>query len=282
MSDQQQTGVITSLEEVFLSREFGRAPSRGISSIRLAHDVAAPPQLEQLFLADEFGHPEAVTAATAAVATAPPALVALPGRGGTERDSTRYRAIAAVSGVAAAALVVVGIASGTGQPARHPTVSAQGPGSKPTGPTGGLPQGTTSQPGSSGAGGGSPVAAIGGSGRGAPIAQLVSATSPSSRQVIVEVPAGTTVEVVTTTTTPPPPATGPGGTPPPPAPGGGSILTPLLVVVGNTVSTVGATVTATSDDLGSALPLASPLTGLLGNLGATVTSLGRSVVGTAT
>ena len=40
------------------------------------------------------------------------------------RDNTRYRAIAAVSGIAAAALVVAGVASGGG-PSRRPTVSAQ-------------------------------------------------------------------------------------------------------------------------------------------------------------
>ncbi len=93
------------------------------------------------------------------------------------------------------------------------------------------------------------------------MAQLASATTPSGPQVIVEVPPGTTVEVVPTQTAPPPsagsggtPPPGSGGTPPPATSGGGSILTPVLVVVGNTVSTVGATVTATSDGLGTALP----------------------------
>jgi hypothetical protein len=282
MSDQQETGVITSLEEVFLSREFGRAPSRPMSFRSGTQEVAPPPQLEQLFLADEFGQPERVAAATAAT-LAPPALVALPGRAATERDRTRYRAIAAVSGVAAAALVVVGITSGTGQPARQPTVSAQGPGSSssPSGPTGGTPPGTTTPPGSSGAGAGAPLAATAGSGSGATVASLVSATSPSGPQVIVEVPPGTTVEVAPVSPAPPPPA-GSGGTPPSPPSGGSSILTPVLVVVGNTVSAVGTTVTAASDGLGNALPFASPLTGLVGNLGDTVTSLGRSVAGTAT
>ena len=67
MSDQQETGAVTSLEEVFLSREFGRSPSRGISSIGQAHEVAEPPELEQVFLSEEFGHPEAITAATPGV-----------------------------------------------------------------------------------------------------------------------------------------------------------------------------------------------------------------------
>jgi hypothetical protein len=281
MSDQKEAGAVTSLEEVFLSREFGRLPSRGISSVRFTDEVAEPPQLEQVFLSREFGHPEAVTATTPALVAPVPALAVLPGR--AERDNTRYRAIAAVSGVAAAALVVVGIAAGTGQPTKQPTVSAQGPhGSNPIG-GGGSPQGTTPTPGSPGV---TPAAAAGsGSGSGTPVAQLTSATTPTSPEVVVEVPAGTTVEVVST-----PPAqaaptgtgSGSGGPPPPPVSGGGSVLTPLLVVVGNTVSTVGATVTATSTDLGHALPVASSVTGLLGGLGATVVSLGRSVVGTAT
>jgi hypothetical protein len=282
MSDQKEAGAVTSLEEVFLSREFGRLPSRGISSVRFTDEVAEPPQLEQVFLSREFGHPEAVTATTPALVAPVPALAVLPGR--AERDNTRYRAIAAVSGVAAAALVVVGIAAGTGQPTKQPTVSAQGPhGSNPIG-GGGSPQGTTPTPGSPGV---TPTAAAGGSGSGSgtPVAQLTSATTPTSPEVVVEVPAGTTVEVVST-----PPAqaaptgtgSGSGGPPPPPVSGGGSVLTPLLVVVGNTVSTVGATVTATSTDLGHALPVASSVTGLLGGLGATVVSLGRSVVGTAT
>jgi hypothetical protein len=276
MSDQQRTGAVTSLEEVFLSREFGRLPSRGISSTGGSQqELGNPPQLEQVFLAREFGHPEAVTVTRPVLVASSPALAALPGR--AERDSTRYRAIAAVSGVAAAALVVVGIAAGTGPPAKHPTLSAQGPhGSSPAGPTGGSPKGNTTQPGPSAVGPGATAA----SGSGASVAQLTSATTPAGPQVVVEVPPGEPVDVVTSS--PPPPSTGSGGTPPPATSGGGSILTPVLVVVGDTVSTVGSTVTATSADLGHALPAASPLTGLLGNVGATVVSLGRSVAGTAT
>jgi hypothetical protein len=286
MSDQEKAGVITSLEEVFLSREFGRSPSRGMPPLGGAYEPAEPPQLEEVFLSERFGHPEAVAATTAVFVAPTPALAALPGRIGTERDSARYRAIAALSGVAAAALVVVGVASGGGQTAKTPTVSAQGAGgSNPPGPTGGSPEGTP-PPGSGGTGQDTTPAGTAASGgaTGTPVAQLASVTTPSSPQVIVEVPAGTTVEVVTTTTTTttPPPPPGSGGTPPTVPSGGGSVLTPLVVVVGNTVSTVGATVTATSTDLGNALPVASPLTGLLGNLGATVASLGRSVVGTAT
>jgi hypothetical protein len=57
------------------------------------------------------------------------------------------------------------------------------------------------------------------------------------------------------------------------------VLTPVFVTVGNTVATVGSTVTAASNDLAHVVPAASPVTGLLGNVGATVTNLGRSVAG---
>ncbi len=284
MSDQQKTGVITSLEEVFLSREFGRSPSREVSFKGHPREVGEPPQLEQVFLSETFGHPEAVAATREFVPPAP-ALAVLPGRGVVERDTTRYRAIAAVSGVAAAALVVVGVVSGTGQPTKQPTVSAQGPsGPRQPGTTrgGGSPtSGGGPQVGPPSAGAGATPDTTAGSPGGATVAQLASATSPIP-QVIVEVPPGTTVAVIPTSSVPPP-ATGSGGGTPPPAPsGGGGVLTPLLVVVGNTVSTVGATVTATSVGLGNALPVASSLTGLLANLGVTVTDLGQAVVGTAT
>jgi hypothetical protein len=42
---------------------------------------------------------------------------------------------------------------------------------------------------------------------------------------------------------------------------------------------VGSTVTTASNDLAQAAPPVSPVTGLLGNVGATVTSLGQSVAG---
>jgi hypothetical protein len=98
--------------------------------------------------------------------------------------------------------------------------------------------------------------------------------------VVVEVPPGTTVEVVPGGS---PAPSGPGGGTPPggtsPGGGGGGILTPVFVVLGNTVSTVGVTVSATSTNLGNALPVASGVTGLLGSLGGTVASLGQSVAG---
>lgn len=276
MSDQQRVGAIISLEEVFLSRDFGRRSPRPNASTAATVDPSDPPQLEQVFLSEWFGHPEAIAAEHAsATATTPavaqPTLVLLAGRG-TEHDAARYRAIGAVSGVAAAALVVAGVVS-TGQPSGQPTISAQGPPPGHSSPAPGTvplpgPGGVTTQP-STSTGTPSPPPTAG-SGA-ATVVQLASTTTPAIPAVVVEVPPPTPVAPST-----PPPS----GTTPPPAPapgGGGNILKPVLSVVGNTVSTVGTTVTSASNDLAQALPPASPVTGLLGNVGSMVTSLGQSV-----
>ena len=278
MSDQYETGAIVSLEDVFQSRDFGRRPPRRDASIAATVEPSDPPQLEQVFLSEFFGHPEAITARTASAATvtaptAPPTLVILTGRGDAERDFMRYRgAIGAASGVAAAALVVAGVAS-TGRLSQAPTVSAQGqhPGHSSRPPGGGSqpgPGGVTTQPSTSGPGTSPTTQPVSGSG---PIpAQLASVTPPTTAAVTVAVPPSSPVGVV-----PPPPPPG-GGTAPSP-PGGGNVLTPVLNTVGNTVSTVGTTVTAASNGLGQALPALSPVTGLVGNVGSTVATLGQSI-----
>src|SRR6185312_9543484 len=128
MSDPRRSGAVISLEEIFRSREFGRRPTRWDSAPVATVDVTEPPQLEEVFLSGLFGHPEAVAASLApgvtpfTPAAERPTLVLLPGRGDVERDLTRYRgAIGAVSGVAAAALVVAGMTSGTGSRSVQPT-----------------------------------------------------------------------------------------------------------------------------------------------------------------
>ena len=97
MSDQQQTGpgAILDLEELFLSREFGRRPARSVWTASAAVE-SEPAHLEQVFLSEVFGHPEVVAGATQAVAVAAPAAPARPtlvllrgdGEGSGEHDST--------------------------------------------------------------------------------------------------------------------------------------------------------------------------------------------------
>jgi hypothetical protein len=287
MSDQRRTGAVISLEEIFTSRDFGRRPARWDTPPVSTVEASDPPLLEQVFLSELFGHPEALVtpslrdAAPITPSAGRPALVLLSGRGDAERDLMRYRgAIGAVSGVAAAALVVAGMTSGTGSRSEQPTVSAQGnpPGQGGSGGGGSFPGpgGVATQPGTTGPALGSSPAATGG-GAAAPFAHFASSTptTPATAAVVVGEPTPAPVGVAPT-----PPAPGGGTTPPGPAPvGGGSVLTPVFAAAGTAVSSVGSTVTAASNDLAHLVPAASPVTGLLGNVGTTVTSLGQSVAG---
>jgi hypothetical protein len=286
MSDQRRSGAVISLEEIFRSREFGRRPARWDSAPVATVEASEPRQLEQVFLSELFGHPEALAASASSgldvfTSTAErPTLVLLPGGGDAERDLARYRgAIGAVSGVAAAALVVAGMTSGPGSRSEQPTVSAVGqPPGHATPPGGGAlpgPGGAATPPNASAPTAGQPSGAAGPAAAGAPIAQVAAPTTPAPAAVVVEVPPPAPVAIAPT-----PPTPGGGTAPPGPSPGGGgSVLTPVFVTAGNAVSTVGATVTAASNDLAQAAPPVSPVTGLLGNVGATVTSLGQSVAG---
>jgi hypothetical protein len=288
MSEPWRSGAIIGLEEIFRSKEFGRRPSaRAVGAAAATVEMIDPPQLEEIFLSELFGHPEAIappgqlTPTSANTSADRPVLVLLSGGEDAGRDFTRYRgAIGAVSGVAAAALVVAGMTSGTGSQSGRPTISAQGthpghgsaPGSGSPLPGG---PGDAELPNASGpTTGQAPVA---GSAGGAPFAQLAAASAPVPvpAEVVVAVPPLAPIEVV-----PPPLPPGGGTSPSGTSPGGGGgALAPVFVTVGTTVSTVGAAVTATTNDLAHAVPAASPVTGLLTNVGATVTNLGQSVAG---
>jgi len=267
MANQYKTGVVTTLEQVFLSREFERAHDRQA----LLHDRTQGTglqELEQVLLSDHFGGQRDRSPHVTQVAATPPAapwpdnavLTMLPSG---LRENNRHRSIAAVSGVAAAALVVAGLASG-GAHQRQGEVSAQGP-----------------RTGSSGA----PHAFLTGA-----LARAGQSGPPPA--VTVEVPSGTTVTLVPSPTAPVSPAspqsgpTGPGtvgatGSTPPAAPEPPSATAPVVVVVGNTVTTVGTAVTTATNQVGSGVPAVAPATGALGvgttgalgGVGATVTGL---------
>ncbi len=272
MSDQQQTGtgvtgVILDLEEVFGSREFGRCRAHRVP-FTVERVESRPAQLEQVFLSELFGHPEAFAEPAPAV-SGRPILVLLRGggEGGIERDATR-RAIAAVSGVAAAALVVAGMTAGTGQGPGRPTVTEQAQGALPNqgtpGPAGGAQRGATgSAAPASLPGAGTSAAIQGTSGPGAPFAQLTSFSPSPAAQIPQGANGGGAAA-------PPPGApTGPGGGTTPGTPpssgsgsGSGSTLAPALTVIGNEVSSVGSAATATSGDLGQTLPVSSTTSAL--------------------
>jgi hypothetical protein len=252
LSDQHKTGtdVILDLEELFLSREFGRRPARTVSSASAAVESASA-QLEQVFRSELFGRPEVLEAATVAIgapaAARRPALVLIngDGEGGFEHDSGRARAIAAVSGVAAAALAVAGLASGTGHGTGRPasTQLAQGP----------LP--SRAVPGS----GDGTLVPLSPSGTGTPL-------SPDTLLTSFSVPGASAVPHGQSgggaTIAPAAPATlggasSPGTPPSSGGAGGGGMLTPALDAVGIAVSGVGSTVTSASGGVGQTLPVSS-------------------------
>ncbi len=289
MSQQQRADDVIGLEEIFRSGEFGRRTTRRDATPVPTVDPIEPAHLEQVFRSELFGHPDAIrTPSSLGVPASEPALtgptlVLLSGRGDAERVFTRSRAATgAVSGVAAAALVVAGMTTGTGSPSGPPTVSAEGkhPGHGASAGAGNSvsgPGGVETQPNGAGSTSGEPPVATGGSGSGTQVARLAAAATPAAAAVVVEVPPATAVEVAPS---PPPPPPGGGTTPSAPSPaGGGNVLTPVFVAVGSTVATVGSTVTAAADDLAQTVPTTSPVSGLLSGVGATVTSLGRSVAG---
>jgi hypothetical protein len=231
--------------------------------------------LEDLFLSREFGRPRPVAPARRDAVVRPirPDITAAAPAGAVLRAyPSRNRAVAAMSGVAAAALVVAGVAAGTGH-APVTGISAQGPQSHPktsTGPGQGQTPTPSPTPGSVTA-----PASTFSSATGTVNARTVStALTPRSPAVVVVVPSGTTVTVVST---PQPVSNAGGGTSPaqPTPPASSNPLTPVVIVVGNAVTTVGNTVTTAGTGLSGTLPAVAPVTTVISNLGGAVSGLGK-------
>ena len=252
MSGQQETGMgpALDLEELFLSRDFGRRPAR-VSSTRPAAVASRPAQLEQVFLSDVFGHPALVAGATghleesAPAAVGRPVLVLLdggPAESSGARRSPHHRTIAAVSGVAAAALAVAGLSAGTARGPDHPLVTQQALG----GPAGQGSRGEhgAAQPGpASGQSTPSGAAAhLAASSTGAPGTFLSGGIGTGPRPP--EPPNGFRPGS--------PPGGGVGGAG---GGGGGSMLAPVLGAVGGQVSAVSSSVSAMSGGLGPSSPM---------------------------
>jgi len=302
MSDQREVGSSTSLEEVFLSREFGSRDFARAAPRPVAFDVigevanpAAPAELEEIFLSARFGRLRAF----------PPPLhepsdedLVASDDGNAEIvvlrpwDGTRHRAIAAVSGIAAAALVVAGVASGGGHPG-HQDVAAQGQrahslsqqgattptGSTPTSPVTGTRTPTVATVASASTDGEAPGTTV--------------VVAGPTGLVIVGVPPGTRVIVVPSSTSADSDSTGTSGSgggssspaPTPPTPptvtSSGSPLAPAVVAVSNVVTGVGTTVTSTLGQVTSTVPSVSPVAGMLGGVDATISGLGQALGQTA-
>ena len=132
MSEQNRSVVSSSLEEVFLSGEFSRAPDEPTLAPAERADLgpgkAFDHPLEEVFLSDAFGkNGEPTLLDTSSGARAEAAGASLSPFRPMPPWRIRYRAAAAASSVAAAAMVVSVMASGGGPPG-VPTIAAAGPG----------------------------------------------------------------------------------------------------------------------------------------------------------
>jgi hypothetical protein len=267
MSEQAETDDSTSLEEVFNSREFGRVA--GVEEVVVTKEFgvatrfAAPvlrnavvglsdPPFEDVLHSARAGRSLTLVAplpSGALVGIAMPAEDAAVTPLDTRRpERNRYRAVAAVSGIAAAALVVAGITSGTVQQ-RPSEVSAQG--ARLSGAGSAVPGGPTPT---------ATLSAAAGDGAGSSVLgsdSPLTAGNASGGHVTLSGPAttsGTAVPSPTVASGGVP--TGGGGAPgsPPPPPASGGPVTPVTTSVG----AAGTLVTAVADQLGSSVPSTAP------------------------
>ncbi|HXN62796.1 MAG TPA: hypothetical protein VN886_20285 [Acidimicrobiales bacterium] len=286
MSDHDDVGTISSLEGLFLSREFGHSEEidspTWLDELWLAANSYDPePQfktgpLEEVFLSRDFGQPLADDDEEGTMDPEGPGATVL---AFTPRDaSARQRAVAAISGVAATVLVVAGVASGSGHPNSPGAPQVQAQAAAPAGKgSGTAPASAAPSPSPSS------TPAFAANDLGTQPAVLTSATGPVP-QVAVATPAGTTGTTGTTgTIVPTTPATGTGGAPAPTPPPSTNTdpFSAVVVVAGNTVAAAGTTVSTTASQVGTAVPPASSLTGVLGGVGATVSGLGQMLASTS-
>lgn len=276
-------GINTNLEQLFLSREFGKpdaAPDlTGTQRVRVAvpSERAVTPvatQLDHIFLSAQFGRVRPGGGARDRVDLGPhsPGATVLALRPATAL--TRQRMVAAISGVAAAALVVVGVTSGT----LHSHRSGSGPAQQASASIGGrrLPSapsrrgshssgdpdgsfGATAPPSSStsGAGAGTRSGIVvaddaAGEAPASPPVLAGSMTSPGPAAVPIPAPVGPS--------SPTPSSPTPTSASTVPSVVSGTVSSVVGVVVGAS-STAGNNIRTTSAQLAAALPAAAPLTG---------------------
>jgi hypothetical protein len=262
MSEVEQVDNVMSLEDLFLSHEFGKT----------AVDASAAVREDTLFGGTTPRAP------LVPLASAPTASIGRVTGHVSTTHIRRNRTIAAVSGIAAALLVAVGLITNTGKPTSPKVTTAVPP--VGNGPHGGQPPVTTPPGGSTSTPGGTTGASSGNqlassSGRGSTIHD---ATGVGATATVVDVinptggnGGGAPVTSPTSTTTPGSPTT-------PATPQAKTILTPVVQLLGQVVQTTGNTVTGASTTLGGVLPPLAPVTSLLGGLGSTVSGLGTSLI----
>jgi hypothetical protein len=252
-----------------------------MSDVKQADDVMT---LEDLFLSRDFGKPLAVTAPAEnemLFGAAPPRsplvpLVAAPTAAHNSTTHRRRQMFAAVSGLAAVVLVGVAIAGAVTGKTKGGNSSVHAGGATTT--TGnGTSVGKTGKgktktpttvtpplPGST-VGGGSGINLADESSGGS----VVTSGDTISITVTKGKPGGS--PTVTVTSNPPPPTGSSGGS-------SGGVLTPVVSLLGHVVTTAGTTVYTASVGLEGTLPGLSPVTGLVGSLGNGLTGLGDSLI----
>ncbi len=289
MSDQRRAGDVVTLEEIFGSRDFGRRPTRWDSAPVATVEPADPPHLEQLFLSDLFGHPEAIAVplrsrvtpiSRAGRAAGPRRPVGPWGRRARVHAlSRRHRSRQRCRGRRARRgrngfgdRITIGTTHGLG--------GGQAPGSRPAGRARGPAARNRAASQRSRTLRRSPSRASPRPSREAPTAPPRSPSSPPPRHPRRQRLSRRCRCRHRSRSLPlrRPRVAGPRRRAPRRG-AEGSALTPVFVTVGTTVSTVGSSVTTASIGLAQAVPAASPVTGLLGTVGTTVTNLGRSVAG---
>jgi hypothetical protein len=249
MSEVRDAENITTLEELFRSREFGRPVAQ-----------VAPARNDTLFGGTSPRAPLVPLAAG-------PSADHLTTTHLRQQSQSRNRLFATVSGVAAAVLIAVGFVTGIGKPGSKAQLHSATPPTTPTttpkpvkpNPIKPVP-GTNTNPGS--------AALASGSGRSsvrtdATLTDVMPPTSPIG-------PSGPQK---------PPPSAPTGPTGPAPTGTSGSLLTPVVNLVGHLVTTVGTTVNTAGTGLSGTLPVLTPVTsGVVGGLGNVLTGLGDSLI----
>jgi hypothetical protein len=271
MSD--QSGAISDLEELFLAREFGLPSGRHLRAVEEdLGEAPEPRELEEVFRSRDFGRPVALELIEGGNEPAPNVVefpFAGPGAKPLDR-AVRQRAVAALSGVAAAALIIAGLVSAGGHTGRA-DVSALAHQSTESTPQGGTALGPDSSavPALTTASGGGPEAAV-------TTGDFSGATSSGGAG------AAPSVVLASQPVAPSTGASGPGsgGSPPAaPAPGGGSTgLAPVMSVVGTAVGTAGSSVSGASGMVSTAVPTAPAVAGTMTQTGNSVSLLGQSLV----
>jgi hypothetical protein len=252
MSEVDQIDNVMTLEDLFLSAEFGKT----------VVDTPAS-AVEPLFLETSLGAP-LLPLASFHLAT---------GTHGTTTHMRRNRAFATASGVAAALLLAVGLISSTGKPSNSGSQTAVNKTTTTTTPksskSSGHPKSNVGPTGRNvpGSGGSTPGQALGPTGGSSHVVTTAYTVGGTGGGTV----GGGTPGTPTKTPTPSNPAPSTTGT-------SGSVLSPVITLVGQVVVTTGNTVTGVGSTLTTALPPLAPVTNIVSGLGGTLSDLGNNLV----